>query len=122
MLFFLRYLVSLFAAGCFVLAELMISSGSAQIYDPELSLFFEASDLCGTDHSRGDADGECTLCVLGDPFCGGKGVWRLVALQLRTVGSAWRSLPILGWPIGYERPAVRGPPCFANGHIDFIAA
>ena len=36
MLFFLRYLVSLFAAGCFVLAELMISSGSAQIYDPEL--------------------------------------------------------------------------------------
>ena len=100
----------------------MISSGSAQIYDPELRLFFEVSDLCGTDHSRGDADGKCTLCVLGDPFCGGKGVWRLVALQLRTVGSAWRSLPILGWPIGYERPAVRGPPCFANGHIDFIAA
>ena len=122
MLFFLRYLVSLFAAVCFVLAELMISSGSAQIYDPELRLFFEVSDLCGTDHSRGDADGECTLCVLGDPFCGGKGVWCLVALQLRTAGSAWRSLPILGWPIGYERPAVRGPPCFANGHIDFIAA
>ena len=39
MLFFLRYLVSLFAAGCFVLAEQMISSGSAQIYDPELRLF-----------------------------------------------------------------------------------
>jgi hypothetical protein len=122
MLFFSRYLVSLFAAGCFVLVELMISSNSAQIYDPELRLFFEVSDLCGTDYSRGSADGECTLCVLGDPFCGWKGVWCLVALQLHTPGTAWRSLPILGWSIGYERLAVRGPPCFAKGDIDFIAA
>ena len=94
-----------------MLAELTISSGSAQIYDPEFNLFFEVSDLFGADYSRGDADGECTLCVLGDPFCGGKGVWCLVALQLRNAGTAWRSLPILGWPIGYERPAVRCPPC-----------
>ena len=88
MLFFLRYLFPLISAGCFVLAELMNSSGLAQIYDPELRLFFEVSDLCGTDHSRGDTDGECTLWVLGDPFCSGKGVWRLVALQLRTAGTA----------------------------------
>lgn len=122
MLFFSRYLGSLFAVGCFVLAELMISSGSAQIYDPELRRFFEVSDLCGTDHSRDSVDGECTLCVLGDPFCGGKGVRCLVALQLRTAGAGWQSLPIFGCSIGYERPAVRGPPCFAKGDIDFIAA